>query len=52
METDRTVLKEKILKGLELSFQRLLEKKIKEDGEFVFLKDGRIIHIKARDLVK
>ncbi len=45
-------LREKILKGIELSFERLLLIKIKEDSDFVFSKDGKIIRIKAKDFVK
>ncbi len=52
MENNSEIIKAKILKGLELSFQRLLEKKIKENGEFVFWKDGQVVHIKAKDLEK
>jgi hypothetical protein len=52
MENNIAVLRENILKGIELAFQRLLEKKIKEDSDLVYCKDGQIIHIKAKDLVK
>lgn len=52
MENNITELRTKILKGIELSFQRLLEKKSKENGVLVYWKDGHIIHIKAKDLLK
>lgn len=45
-------LSRKILKGLELSFQRLVEKTAKEDGELVFSQDGKIVRVKAKDLLK
>jgi hypothetical protein len=45
-------LREKILKGLDLAYQRLLTSKQKEDGELVFYKDGEIVTVKARDLRK
>lgn len=42
---------EKILKGLSLAFERLVEQKKRENQEFVFAdKDGKIIHVKARDM--
>jgi hypothetical protein len=52
MENNISVLRAKILKGMELAFLRLLERKSKENGELVFSKDGHIIHIKAKDLLK
>ena len=45
-------LSDKFIKGMEISFERLLEKKIKEDGEFVFSENGKLVHIKARDFKK
>ncbi|MEI8203258.1 MAG: hypothetical protein WCH34_09620 [Bacteroidota bacterium] len=52
MENNSIITREKILKGLELAFQRLVEKKSKEDGELVFEIDGKIVRIKAKDLLK
>jgi predicted ABC-type ATPase len=43
-------LREKILKGTQISFQRLLERTEKEDGYLVISKDGKIVRVKARDL--
>lgn len=44
-------MQDKILKGLSLAFERLVEKKKREDQEFVFAdKDGKIVHIRARDM--
>jgi hypothetical protein len=43
-------LRTKILKGISLSFQRLVEEKKKNDEELVFFRDGKIVKIKARDL--
>ena len=45
-------LREKILKGIALSFDKLVQEKIKTDGEFVFSIDGENIIIKAKDLKK
>jgi hypothetical protein len=44
-------LRDKIISGLELSFKRLVVSKSKEDKELVFLKDGKIIKVKAKDLI-
>lgn len=44
------ILRNKIKKGLEISYQRLVEKTKKEDGTLVFSKDGKIIRVRARDL--
>ena len=52
MTTNTDIIRDKILKGLKLAFERLVEKKSKEDGELVFSKDGHIIHVKAKDLLK
>ena len=51
MENNIALLRGKILKGIELAFQRLVEKKSKENGELVYCKDGQIIRVKAKDLL-
>ena len=51
-KTELDELSDKFIKGMEISFERLLEKKIKEDGEFVFSENGKLVHIKARDFKK
>ncbi len=43
-------LKEKILKGLDLTFKKLLKSKRQTDGTFVFSEDGKIKKIKATDM--
>ena len=43
-------IREKILKGISVAFDRLVEQKKKEDGELVFSQDGKIVTVKARDL--
>jgi len=45
-------LKDKILRGVELAFERLIVSKEKEDADLVFSSDGKIIKVKARDLKK
>lgn len=51
MSTDSVKeLRENILKGIELSFEKLLTSKKKEDADFVFSKNGKIIRVKAKDI--
>ena len=45
-------IREKIIKGLHLAFEKLLLIKQKEDSELVFSKNGQIITIRARDFKK
>jgi len=45
-------LRAKILKGIELATERLIQAKEKEDGELVYSKDGKIIKVKAREMMK
>lgn len=41
---------EKIVKGANIAFQRLVNEKKKEDGELVFSRNGHIFRIKAAEL--
>jgi len=43
-------LRAKILKGIELSFERLVVSKQKNDEEFVFFKDDKIMFVKANEM--
>jgi hypothetical protein len=45
-------LREKILKGIALAVEKLIQTKQKSNGELVFSKDGEIVFINANDLVK
>ncbi len=45
-------LRENILKGIELSFKKLIKTKQKNNGEFVYSKDGKIFFVKASELAK
>ncbi len=51
-KTKAQEIKSKIIEGLKLSFERLLEKKVRNDEEFVFSENGKIVTIKARELKK
>ncbi len=44
-------LRDKLLKGCALAFKRLVIKTAKDDGELVFWRDGRIVYVKAKDLL-
>ena len=46
------VMRNKILQGIELAYQRLLIEKLKDDSELVFSHNGKIVAIKASDLIK
>ena len=41
----------KLARGLDLSFERLVLKKRREDGELIFSQNGQIVRVKARDIV-
>ncbi len=47
---DYIELTEKIKKGLDLTFKKLLKEKRLKDQYFVFSENGKIIKVKARDI--
>jgi len=44
-------LREKILNGIELAYEKLLKEKQKENGELAFYENDKIIIVKVNDLV-
>ena len=50
-EEEINEMRTKIFKGIELSYQKLLISKQKEDGELVISRDGKIVKVKARELL-
>ena len=46
------IIREKILKGLEISFEKLVKEKAKNDEELVFSENGEIVRVKAKDILK
>ena len=53
MKNDKIIeLREKILKGIELAFEKLVKTKQKDNGEFVYSKDDKIYFVKANELAK
>ena len=51
-ETEIKVMRSKILQGIEISYNKLLSERQKEDGELVMYKNGKVMNVKARDLKK
>lgn len=43
---------EKVMKGLKLSYQRLIQSKIEKNQSLVIMRDGKVITIKASELNK
>jgi hypothetical protein len=43
-------IQRKFSEGMKLTLQRLIERAKKEDGELVISRNGKIVHIKAKDL--
>ncbi|MCL2073092.1 MAG: hypothetical protein FWH18_04165 [Marinilabiliaceae bacterium] len=48
---DIDILREKIIKGLQISFENLVREKAKDDKELIFEENGEIVRIKAKDLL-
>lgn len=44
-------LAQKISKGLEIAFTKLVKEKAKTDGELIFSDNGKIIRVKAKQLL-
>ena len=44
-------LRNKIIEGIDLAYDRLLTAKQKDDSELVFSRNGKILKIKAKDLL-
>ena len=49
---DTESLSEKIFKGLQISFEKLVREKARDDEELVFGENGQIIRVKAKDILK
>jgi hypothetical protein len=45
-------MRTKILQGIELSYNKLLSDRQKEDGELIFSENGKVVKVKARKLEK
>jgi len=49
---DTDILREKILKGIQISFEKLVKEKARDDEELIFSENGQIVRIKAKELLK
>jgi len=56
MESSKTFdtesLREKILKGVQISFEKLVKEKAQNDKELIFEENGEIVRVKAKDILK
>lgn len=51
-DNEINILHEKIKKGIDLAFSRLVAARAKEDGELIFSENGKIVRVKAKSLLK
>jgi hypothetical protein len=49
---DIDILREKILKGIKISFEKLVRETAKNDEELIFEENGEIVRVKAKDILK
>lgn len=52
MNRREIVLRNKLLKGMHLSYNRLIEEKQKENGALFFSEHGKIVKVRARNIEK
>jgi hypothetical protein len=52
MTTDNIIIREKILKGLELTYKRLIQTKIDRNFDLVISKNGKVIHVDPKKYQK
>lgn len=45
-------MRDKILEGVQKAFDKLVVKTAQQDGELAFSKNGRVVLVKAKDLLK
>lgn len=45
-------LSDKISEGLNLAFDKLVKEKAQTNGELIFSENGKIVRVKAKDLLK
>jgi hypothetical protein len=44
-------LREKIMKGLDLTYERLIASKLKDNSDLVISRNGKVVRVKAKDLI-
>jgi len=52
MSSDNNNLREKILKGLELSYRKLIRTKIDRNLDLVISKNGKVLHVDPKKYQK
>jgi hypothetical protein len=52
MDKSTKDLRDKIVLGVNLAVNRLIERKIQTDGELAYSENGKVVLIKARELKK
>jgi hypothetical protein len=52
MATNNSKIREKLIQGLELSYQRLLKEKIEKNQKLVISKDGKVVRVDPRKYQK
>ena len=51
-ENLKSDLHKKVIKGLELTYKRLVQSKIEKNQSLVIMRDGKVVTIKAAELIK
>jgi len=44
-------LREKIIKGLDLTYERLITASLKDDSDLVISRNGKVVRVKAKDII-
>jgi hypothetical protein len=44
-------LREKIIKGLDLTYERLIAASLKDDSDLVISRNGKVVRVKAKDII-
>jgi len=50
MTPEELAIREKLLRGIHISYNKLLAEKQAQNGELYFSRNGKVVEIKARDL--
>ena len=52
MQTTNDNIGDKIIKGAQLAYEKLVQEKAKANASLVFSENGKIIHVKAKKLLR
>lgn len=44
-------LREKIMKGLDLTYERLIASKLKDNSDLAISRNGKVVRVKAKDII-